>query len=193
MAPRVDPDAVRAARLRLEALTAHDGLSRHATRRTAGRRARHNDADRADMAALSDAAVLTATDPDRLDRLALLAAAIDLAGDIAAVIDRAGRAQLEEVLGPELRRLAVSARKRAGPRQMLTGPALLETLEMERRLAMDLWRDGLPAPLRADQDPSTTTTAPDALRDRLQTALGHAEALLAGEPQEPESDKELAA
>lgn len=193
MPARVDPDAVQAARARLAAMQPGDAAQAAATRRTAGRRApEHDTADQPDIAALPDDIVLTAGDPARLERLALLAAAIHLAGDLAAVIDRAGRAQIEDVLGAELRRLAVSARKHAGPRRMLSGPALMQALEQDRDTAKCLWLDMLPAELRP-ADAGRMGHITDAKRDALCAALRQAEALLAAPAECPEPDKDLAA
>lgn len=191
MADRINPEAVRVARMRLDASCDHSGK---AQRRTVGRRGKKTEKNADEITKLPDQTILIAIDPARLEKLALLAAAINLSNDIAAIIDKSSRMQLEELLGPDLRIHAVSQRKMSGPRRMLGTKALLEALNSDGKVAKRIWCQLLPKAFRptgvlVDQAGSETEDTRNSLIETLRVA----EEILFGEPDASCQQEDIAA
>lgn len=178
---RSDPDRRAAARTRLLAMTTGMVVpGGPVQRRTAARRAGLTCEAREALARLPDGRFRLAADPAALDRLLSLAAAIELAQDIAAVIDREGRDRLDAALGADIRAMAVAARALSGPRLRRSAEALAEAHAAEREASRAVWFAGFPPGLRlADGEPDAARPDP-ARRDRLAAALAHVEEALLG-------------
>ena len=175
---RVDPDLLDAARARLSAITTGRlSAGPPAPRRTAARRTGLGDGAVAVLCDLPAETICIGADAKRLARLGSLAAAIELSEDIAAIIDRPGRASLDAAFGEDIRRLSVEARALSGPRQWRSVDQILTAHEAERNLARAFWSARFPPGIilgdRRGSDPLPLLEM--ARRDRLVAALGHAQ------------------
>lgn len=178
------PDRIEAARARLSAMASGSFTQDHATRRTAGRRVPPSE----QLAGLSDIHARIAANPTLFTKVTQLASAIELAVDIAAVIDRPGRALLDEALPQDIRESALSARNLSGPRRFLSGEKLINTLIEERAIAETLWFAALPAdtPHPNGCEPAPLPAIGDKRRSRMAAILNHAENTVLGITREEE-------
>lgn len=178
---RIDPDKLAAARARILAMTT-GAIAPDAPlpRRTATRRSKITDTAFAILAEMPTDTLRLATDPVLLNRVLSLAAAIELASDIAAIIDRPGRDALDQAIGADIRQLAVENRGLGAPRSWRTTPELIATHAEERDLARAIWAGAFPPGLRfidGGTPPALPLLAAERLM-RMNTALQHAQALI---------------
>lgn len=153
---RRDPDRCAAARARLLAMTCGDlAPVAPVSRRTASRRTQISPQNSTVLAGLPDDVFLRASDAEVLTNLMSLTAALHIAHDLAAVIDRQGRDQLDAALGEGIRSLALTGRRLAGPRLHQSVPDLIATHAEEMTLARAYWASVFPSGIRlADGAPS---------------------------------------
>lgn len=178
---RIDPDKCAAARARLLAMTCGDlAPAAPVSRRTASRRAQIPQHSSTVLAALPDDVFLRAADADALTNLMSLTAALHIAHDLAAVIDRQGRDQLDAALGEGIRSLALTGRRLAGPRLYQSVPGLIATHSKEMTLARAYWASVFPSGIRlADGAPTgPLPLLPANRRDQRDAQLIYAAAAL---------------